>query len=73
MKELADAPTLRARMTELADKFAEKYVSHPPFTSWFLATQGRQGGRRAVEHYLEKLASFLLQEEAHGKSGLQNS
>ena len=51
MRERAGVATLRARRTELCDKFAEKARANPHFAHWFPERSGRQG--RHGEKYHE--------------------
>ena len=78
MRERADLTTHRARRIELCDKFVAKAVFSDRFHHWFPLRQGRQGGRRGGEKFMEFTARtdrlhnsplFYFRRRLNGKTG----
>ena len=77
MRERAEIETLRNRRIRQCDKFAEKCIASPRFSSWFPPKEGRRAGR-STEVYREDFARcdrlknsplFYMRRRMNGKEG----
>ena len=79
LREMADIPTIRARRTELCDKFAQKCLGSSRFSGWFPLKGGvRASTRIAGEKYKETFARcerlrssplYFMRRRLNGKPG----
>ena len=76
MRERARVTTLRARRTELCDKFVKKTLGNPRFSHWFPERVGRQGRNKEVYQEftartdrLNNSPFFYFRRRLNGKEG----